>query len=176
MDADQEQLCLDKLQAAIESLVSVLSSNDETLRQSVRWSLVNIGEDCIPALSDLLSHGNRHARWEAAKTLGEIGTPAAASALVNGLDDEVFDIRWLAANGLIALGISGLAPMLLALIDNPESPHLRESAHHVVRVLSESDLRDMLNPLRLALADSRSDATASAAAVLDELAFDTENE
>ena len=176
MDADQELLCLDKLQTAIESLVSVLASNDETLRQSVRWSLVNIGEDCIPALSELIRHGNRTARWEAAKTLGEIGTPTVAQALVDGLADEVFDIRWLAANGVIALGLGGLEPLLLALMDDPASPRLRESAHHVIRVLSESNLRETLDPLRLALADSRGDARGAAASVLEQIAVEPDEE
>ncbi len=176
MDEDTLQLTVDKLQTAIESLVSVFSSVDESLRQSVRWSLVNIGEDTIPALAEALRRGNRDARWEAAKTLGEIGSPLAAPALVEGLHDDVFDIRWLASNGLIALGIRGLEPLMEALIENPDSARLKECAHHVVRVLVESDLREMLAPLKAALGDSKADVREAAESVLEELVGEIEDD
>ena len=176
MGEDTEQLTVDKLQTAIESLVSVFSSVDESIRQSVRWSLVNIGEDTIPALAEALRRGNRNARWESAKTLGEIGSPLTAPALVEGLQDDVFDIRWLASNGLIALGIRGLEPLMEALIENPDSPRLRECAHHVVRVLAETDLQEMLAPLKAALDDSKADVREAAACVREKLIGEVEDE
>jgi len=40
-------------------------------------------------------------RWEAAKTLVIIADPLAIPALIKGLKDEIFDIRWLAAEALM---------------------------------------------------------------------------
>jgi len=41
-----------------------------------------------------------------------------APALIKTFEDEEFDIRWLAAEGVIGLGVSGLKPLLQALIDH----------------------------------------------------------
>ena len=47
-------------------------------------------------------------RWEAAKALGKIGDPKAALALVGALEDPRSGIRWLAAEGLMAIGREAL--------------------------------------------------------------------
>ena len=73
---------------------------------------------------ELLKHPDHEVRWEAARALGEIADPRAAPALVVTLEDEGFDIRWLAAEGLIALGPVGLAPLLEALAEKANSVYL----------------------------------------------------
>ena len=64
----------------------------------------------------ILPHRKPHVRWEAAKALCGIADPLAAAALVNAFDDRDGDVRWLAAEGVAALGreaatfVGGTAP------------------------------------------------------------------
>ena len=171
MSEGAEQVCADKLQVAIDALASALTANDPMLRQNVRWALVNVGEDALEALVRTLEHESANARWEAAKALGEIGSAEGASALVAALDDKVFDVRWVAGDSLIALGRPALAPLLEALIDKPTSARLREGAHHVLRVLGETGLGDLVAPVLSALGRSKGapDIVSAATEALDAL-------
>lgn len=58
---------------------------------------------------------------------------------------------WLAAKGLIQIGISGLEPLLHALMVRGDSVWLREGAHHVIRELVMGELRMYLDPVMKAL-------------------------
>ena len=139
----------------ISSLVAELSKEDGAARERARHSLVAIGAPAVACLIEALASRNDLLRWEAAKALGDIRDPAAAPALVAALEDEVFDVRWLAAKGLIALGGEGLVPLLQALVERSDSLWLREGAHHVFHDLARGrpDLRDILRPLLAALED-----------------------
>ena len=63
----------------------------------------------------------------------------AAPALVEAMNDDAFGVRWLAAEGLITLRRQGLGPLLQALIEHPDAMWLRESAHHVIKVLADDE-------------------------------------
>ncbi len=86
-------------------------------------------------------------RWEATKALGEIGNPESAPGLVKALEDDEFDVRWLAAEGLIKMNIKGLKPLLEALEYRGDSALLREGAHHVFHDLAKGGLRKSLIPV-----------------------------
>jgi HEAT repeat protein len=105
---------------AIAHLIANLTNRDVRVRARARQALVTIGHPAIERLTAALQSPDAQVRWEAAKAFGEIGHPAAAPALVNALEDQGFDIRWLAAQALIVLGRAGW---------------LREGAHRVVRAL-----------------------------------------
>jgi HEAT repeat protein len=137
----------------ISSLVADLSKKDGAVRERARQSLVAIGAPAVTYLVEALANRNELLRWEAAKALGEIGSPAAAPALVAALEDEVFDVRWLAAEGLIALRGEGLVPLLRALVERPDSLWLREGAHHVLHDVSRGRLEEVLRPVVAALDD-----------------------
>lgn len=115
----------------LQTLIAALAHDDPVDRHRARETLVAIGRSAVKPLTELLSDARPHVRWEAAKALGPIGDPAAASALVNALEDNDGDVRWLAAAGLIRLGCSGLHPLLVALQDRADSDYLRDGAHHV---------------------------------------------
>jgi len=164
--------CARQLGAAIKSLVFILSSRDGLLRQTVRRSLVAIGAPAVGALASALRDSNQTVRWEAAKALGEIGSPEAAPALVAALEDSDFGVRWLAAEGLIGLGREGMKHLLQALIEQRESDWLREGAIHVLRSLVTRGLHDLASPVLAALADAepRVEVVNRAQAALDEIA------
>jgi len=83
--------------------------------------------------------------------MGEIGDSRAALALMQALEDDKFDVRWLAVRAVVALGRAGLAALLQALIERPHSTLLRESAHHVLHDEADEKWSRQLDPLIQAL-------------------------
>ena len=137
--------------SSLEALIAALSSHDDGVRMQARHSLVAMGKAAVLSLTEALKNNNNLMRWEAAKALGEIGDPKAAPALVKALENEDFDVRWLAAIGLIGMNIKGLKPLLHALMEQGDSVFLREGAHHVIHDLAKGGLRKYLAPVLAAL-------------------------
>jgi hypothetical protein len=74
----------------------------------------------------------------------------AVQALVKALEDKMFDVRWLAAEGLISIGREALVPLLRELIEHPDSFWLREGVHHVLHDIYQGDHKT-LRPVLVAL-------------------------
>jgi len=142
-----------KNRTQINLLISRLESPKIFSRQEARQDLVAMGRKAVAPLLQALGSHKKQLRWEAAKALKEIGNPEAARALVETLEDEESGIRWLAAEGLIALKREGLVPLLEALIKRSDSLLLRNGAHHVLRALRDSELKEVVEPLLNALDD-----------------------
>ncbi|MBN2238511.1 MAG: HEAT repeat domain-containing protein [Dehalococcoidales bacterium] len=122
----------------VSRLIDDLKSNDSLTRVNARMALLSRGNEALLPLILLLHSGKYWERWEAAKTLEQMGNPLATKALVKALRDEKFEIRWLAAEGLINIGKSVLKPLAEALMDDPDSVLLQQGAHHVLKGISES--------------------------------------
>jgi len=137
----------------IKSLVADLGSKDGQVRVRARKSLVAIGGQAVKLLIKALASKREWVRWEAAKTLGQIGDPAAVQVLVKALEDKMFDVRWLAAEGLISIRREALVPLLRALTERPDSLWLREGVHHVLHDVDNGDLTEILQPVIVALED-----------------------
>ncbi len=150
--------------AIIKTLLNHLKSNNGLTRQYARKSLVAIGKPAVHFLMTLLNNRSHQVRWEAVKTLGTIRDPSIIDGLITALQDESFDVRWLAAEGLVSLGRQVLAPLLRALILQPDSGLLRESAHHILRSLIDDELEKKLKPVIAALEDIDFPATVPMAA------------
>jgi HEAT repeat protein len=90
-------------------------------------------------------------RWEAAKALGEIGDPAATEALIRALDDEMFDVRWLAGESLIAIGRRAILPLVRHLVARSDSSWLTEGAQHVLHGFKTAHSDPALGPVIRAL-------------------------
>jgi HEAT repeat protein len=118
---------------AVISLIKSLDSRDGRIRVRARQFLVSIGPLAVPALVEAMEDKDQHIRWESAKALGQIGDPLATQALIKALDDKIFEIRWLAAEGLSAIGRPAIIPLLKRLIEEPESPWVRDGVHYVLR-------------------------------------------
>ena len=134
-----------------KTLVADLANHNDSVRVKARHSLVAMGKAALPLLTEALKSQNSLTKWEAAKALGEIGDPNTASALVEALEDEDFDVRWLAAEGLTKMNINALRPLLLALEKRGDSFFLQEGAHHVFHDLAKGALRKFLAPVLAAL-------------------------
>jgi HEAT repeat protein len=137
--------------ATISSLIADLASQAALVRTNARQSLVTMGGPAVAPLIEALADPKRQVRWEAAKALSQIADPAAAPALVRALRDRGFGVRWLAAEGLIALGSKGLVPLLRALIEHSDSVWLLQGAHHVLHDLAKGNLKDLLQPVLASL-------------------------
>lgn len=140
----------------IDTLIKQLSNKDGQAREKARLTLVDIGKEATLPLTKILTAKDQQTRWEAAKTLVEIADPAAVPALIKTLEDEIFDIRWLAAEALIAIGPACIEPLLQALIGDIKAPFLHESAHHVIKYILNGnpkafELNDILKPIVRAL-------------------------
>jgi len=142
---------------SMAALIAGLSNADDDTRLAARAALVHKGEAAVPALSAALRAPAWLVRWEAAKALGEIQAPSSAPALVRALEDQRFGVRWLAAEGLIDLGAEGLRPLLDALLADPDSGRLREGTHHVLKVLAERGLRELVANVVAALEEPEPD-------------------
>lgn len=145
-------------------LVSTLASASAIHRESARRKLISLGKPAVPLLIQCLSDPNRQVRWEAAKALGEIRDPAAATALVGALEDRDGDVRWLAAVALSAIGREALRPLFAALLERSKSDWLREGAHHVCHDLSATEHADVVRPVLAALNAAEPELTVPGAA------------
>jgi hypothetical protein len=129
-------------QPAIRSLIADLVSKDARVHESAHLSLLEFGGDAIPLLAEALASSSHPQRWEAAKTLAEMRDPAVAPIFTQALENNDTDVRWLAAEGLLALGRAGLGSLFKALIDRPTSTWLLQGAHHVLKDLSIGRLHE----------------------------------
>lgn len=135
----------------MHALISDLASDDMLAREKARNALIDIGTPAVDYLAELAYTKRDIVRWEAVKTLGEIADPDSIPVLVDSLEDDNSGIRWLAAEGLIRLGRAAIAPLLLALIQRPNSMRLRQGLHHVFQDIEQGQLRDEMKPLLIAL-------------------------
>ena len=138
----------------IQALVVDLASKDGVVRVRARESLVSIGSKAVAALSLTLKSQDQGQRWEAAKALGQIGDPAATGVLVSALEDNVFEIRWLAAEGLIKIGRPSVVPLLQQLIHHSDSVWIREGIHHVFHDLHDQTIKRKLRHVLDTLEDN----------------------
>lgn len=141
----------DSVAGTIKNNIHKLADKDGLVREKARKLLVSLGSPAIDYLSEFESHPKDIARWEAVKALADINEPIAAPILVNALEDTNSDVRWLAAEGLSELGEDGLKAVLEALLESPDSLHLRRGAHHVLANMAKkspnSELRELLHIL-----------------------------
>lgn len=126
----------------IEELINDLANPNGIIRQKARYELVKIGNPALDYLLELQSSDKHLARWESIKAISEIGSKESIPILINALDDEEFDVRWLAAEGLIDIGHSSVYPLLKAFISNENSIHLKDGVHHVLKGLEIRGLYD----------------------------------
>jgi HEAT repeat protein len=115
----------------IHQLLETLGSKDGMERQNAREKLVAKGKSMIDFLMELLNHPKHIFRWEALKTMEEIGDPISIPLFIRALEDDESDVRWIVAEGLIKLGDQSIKPLLKILIEKSDSIFILAGAHHV---------------------------------------------
>lgn len=135
----------------IPTLIVDLGDPSASTREGAREALVAMGKPAVKPLLKALANSTEYGRGQAAKALGEIGDVAAVPALVSALEDDKFDVRWLAARALVALGRDALPALLQALVERPHSTWLREGAHHILHDEGYETWHKQLAPVMKAL-------------------------
>ncbi len=115
----------------VKIILETLCCENGMERKKARKKLVAKGKNVIKYLKDLVNHPKHIYRWEALKTMEEIGDPASIPLFIEALEDDESDIRWIAAEGLIKLGAQSIRPLLNALIEKSDSIFILAGAHHV---------------------------------------------
>lgn len=123
--------------------ITELGNKNGMIRRQARKALERAGLVSTPYLIEKLRHADADVRWEATKALGQIADPRAATALVFALMDKSFEVQWLAAEALIAIGEAAIRPLLEGLIQFHNSIYMRQGAHHVLHAFER---RELLTP------------------------------
>ena len=89
------------MKTGIEELVKKFYSKNGIERKIARYELVKIGTPAVKYLTALLKAPKEYTRWEAIKTLSQIADPGTLPVLINALENEDFDVRWIAAEALL---------------------------------------------------------------------------
>ena len=100
-----------------------------------------LGPTAIEPLLQALKHRKSRVRFEAAMCLRDIGDRRAIDGLVEALADRTFEVRWVAAEGLINIGRPVIPVVLRALMERADSTWLRDGCRHVLSHFAGLDLR-----------------------------------
>jgi len=128
------------METEIGTLLRCLFGDDIKERQDARQKLVKIGRPVIPYMVGLQYSSQRQISSEAIKTLMEIAHPDSIPILINGLENDDPNIRWLSSEGLVKIGKPSLPPVLLALEMRGMSKYLREGSHRVLNNLKNKGI------------------------------------
>ena len=129
--------------ARVEALLSALADAEGVGREKAREELVALGPPVVPLLTETLWVHVGRAHFEAAKALSQIGHPVSVPAFVTLLRDQDPGVRWVAAEGLVALRDGG-HHVLKGLVAG--SKELKETLKPVITACVASDPGDVLPP------------------------------
>jgi HEAT repeat protein len=132
-----------------------LDSKNSVKKLTSRSTLVAMGKQIIPKLHRLLNSENGLLRMEAAKIVELIADRRSIPFLINLLNDKEFEIRWIAAEGLIKIGRLAILPLLKSIRDGKSSFILNKGAHHILLSLLKEDEKIKLTALLLSLDDAQ---------------------
>jgi HEAT repeats len=131
----------------IVTAIQKLGSEDGQERVRARETLREIGRPVTWHLIQAVQTCEATTRHEAFQALVELADPAAAELFVENLESEDADCRWLAAEGLAALGEDGLHRALEMLLEFPRTERLRSALHHVLTRSQKPGLVEVVAPV-----------------------------
>ncbi len=123
-----------------DGLIDQLSDRDGIVRERARRALVAMGTTAVEPLLEALQHRRSRVRYEAAMCLAAIADRKSIGGLVRALGDRAFEVRWVAAEGLINIGRAAVPPVLQAIMSEAGSAWLREGSRHVLSHFAGRDL------------------------------------
>jgi HEAT repeat protein len=132
-----------------------LDNKNSSKKLAARSTLAKMGKTIIPQMHSLLDSENGLLRMEIAKIVELIADRRSIPFLINLLDDKEFEIRWIAAEGLIKIGRPAILPLLKSIRDGKSSNILNKGAHHVLLSLLKEDEKIKLSSLLLSLDDAK---------------------
>jgi len=109
-----------------------LDTKNSGKKLAARTTLVRMGKNIITQLHGLLDSENGLLRSESAKIVELIADRRSIPLLIKLLDDKEFEIRWIAAEGLIKIGRRCILLSLKSICDCNSSFFHNKGAHHVL--------------------------------------------
>jgi HEAT repeat protein len=138
----------------VVKLISALSDEEDySNKQNAIIALERMGKKVIPQIHNLLTSDNSLLRMEAARIIKAIADKRSIPVLITMLDDIEFDLRWIAAEGLIKIGRKSITPLLKAIRDGKSSLLLNKRAHQILSSLLYEAEKEQLFTLLLSLDD-----------------------
>jgi HEAT repeat protein len=130
-----------------------LNTKNSVKKLAARSTLAGMGKAIVPIMHKLLDSEIDLLRMEATKIVELIADRRSIPFLINLLDKE-FEIRWIAAEGLIKIGRRSILPLLKSVRDGESSYFHNKGAHHVLNALLNESEKKKLRPLLFSLDDS----------------------
>lgn len=155
---------MNEIQREVVASIRRLDSQHPEERTNALVALVKIGPPATWHLIQALTPSGPLARQEALRALCDLADPDAADTFIACLEDEDSTCRWLAAEGLAALGELGLARTLDLLLEYPPTDHVRRGTHHVLSHLEKNGFAEVVRPVLAAYASVHSQTDLPAAA------------
>jgi hypothetical protein len=131
----------------VKTIKGSLDRKDYIKKKSARETLVKMGKKILPQMHKLLSSENDSLRMETAKITELIADSRSIPSLIKLLDDPIFDIRWIAAEGLIKIGRRCICPLLKSVREGRSSLLFNSGTHHILLGLLDEKEKDILMPL-----------------------------
>ena len=151
-------------------ILELLYTENFRSAKDARNALVSMGKKILPQLHNLLQSKNDDFRKKVAKIVELISDAESIPIFITLLEDIEFEIRWIAAEGLIKIGRKSIVPLLKAIRDSKSSYFLDKRTHHVLQNLfteiEKSDLKALLLSLDNYL-EARETAPTEAAKALE---------
>lgn len=141
------EICLYDFPVNIVKLLNaVFDDRDYKKMHNARLSLVWLGKSILPQLHKLVKSENSLIRQEAAKLIQIAADRRSIQVLIVLLDDKEYDIRWIAAEGLIRIGRKSIVPLLKAVSGGETTLFSNKRVHQVFSVLfSEDEKREFIS-------------------------------
>ncbi len=131
--------CTDDLpKKDIPSIIKGLSNPDNSVRLEMRTVLSCIGAPAVPELLNAMAKADTNLRWQIIKVFDSIRDPSTVPILMVQLKDDDPEIRWAASNALLNLRRQALPALFEALTRDFDSMRLRQSAHHILRIMRDN--------------------------------------
>jgi uncharacterized protein YacL (UPF0231 family) len=99
-------------------LTEALQNGNQQVASKATDILMELGAITVPALINTLQSDNKHARWFAARTLGNLVDPRGLEPLIKALQDKDNDVRWMVINSLGKVGNKEIIPLLEQIAQN----------------------------------------------------------
>jgi HEAT repeat protein len=137
----------------VKLLNVVFDDRDYQKMHNARLSLVRMGKTIIPQLHKLVKSENSQIRLEGAKLIQIAADRRSVPVLIFLLDDKEYDIRWIAAEGLIRIGRKSIVPMLKAVSGGKTTLFSNQRVHQVLSSLLSEEEKNKLESLMQSLED-----------------------
>jgi HEAT repeat protein len=155
-DSSEIDISLKDFPDNLTSLIKeLLDSKNSVKKLAARSTLVGMGKSITPKLHILLNSENGLLRMEAAKIVELIADRRSIPFLIYLLADKEFEIRWIAAEGLIKIGRPAILPLLKSIRDGKSSFILNKGAHHILMSILKEDEKNKLTTLLLSLDNAK---------------------